>query len=137
MDSHWRPQQDGSLSSSLHAEVKREVKLPTAGMPAWAAAAASSGGGWAGVRTALGALLEAVEQQAVELHAQAAASSTEIRTALLAVADAVRTAHAGSGGCGRGGGRGGLMNGRTVARAFLGLRSGRNGLKPEVLEMST
>jgi hypothetical protein len=75
---------------------------PAADKPARAAEAAvvaGGGRGWAGVGTALGALLEAVGQQVVELQAQAAADAAEMRMALLAV------------GCGRGGGRGGLMNG--------------------------
>ncbi len=46
--------------------------------------------------TALGALLEAVEQQVVELHAHVAAEAAEMRTALLAVADAVRALAAGA-----------------------------------------
>ncbi len=52
----------------------------------------------------LGALLEAVERQVVELHAQAAADAAVMRMALLAVEDACP----GSGGCGQGGGRGRL-----------------------------
>ncbi len=56
----------------------------------------SGGGGRAVVKTALRALLEAVEKQVVELHAQAAADEVEMRTALRAVADAVRSLAAGA-----------------------------------------
>jgi hypothetical protein len=56
----------------------------------------SGGGECAGVRTALGALLEAVDQQVVGLHAQAAVDEVEMHTALLPVADAVHALAAGA-----------------------------------------
>ncbi len=70
----------------------------------------SGGRWWAGMGTALGALLEAVGQHMVELHAQAAADVVEMRMALLAVADAVRSLAAG-----RGRGTGELMYRGTVS----------------------
>ncbi len=60
-----------------------------------------------------------------QLHVQAAADAAEMRKALLTVADAICALFAGA----ASGRRQGLMDGRTVTRIFLGIRSGRRGLQ--------
>ncbi len=101
------------LMSSRHA-----VAAAVGGHVSVGGGGGCGGGVWAGVGTALGALLEAEEQQVVELHVQAVADAVEMCTALRAV-DAV-CALPDRGGCGRGGSRGGHMNGGMVSGAADG-----------------